>query len=74
MANANGTAYARLYDVTHNIAVNGSEVKIENKDTSTQVVSGALSFWAGKNQYRVQIKSLNSFEVTFGSGRVKIVY
>jgi|GEM_PF-1318190 hypothetical protein len=74
VANANGTAYARLYDVTHNIAVNGSEVKIENKDISTQVISGALSFWAGRNQYRVQIKSLNSLEVTFGSGRVRITY
>lgn len=74
VANANGTAYARLYDVTHDIAVNGSEVSVTNKDISTQVVSGSLSFWAGRNQYRVQIKSLNSLEVTFGSGRVKIVY
>ena len=70
----NGTAYARLYDVTNKIAVNGSEVKIENQSNLTQVESGALSFWAGNNLYRVQIKSLNTFEVTFGSGRIKFNY
>jgi len=40
----------------------------------TQVISGGLSFWAGNNLYRVQLKSLNGFEVTFGSGRIKIIY
>lgn len=74
VAHGNGTAYARLYDVTNNIAVNGSEVLIANKSDLTQVISGGLSFWAGNNLYRVQIKSLNSFEVTFGSGRIKIKY
>lgn len=74
VAHGNGTAYARLFDITNGIAVNGSEIKIENKSDLTQVSSGALSFWAGNNQYRVQIKSLNTFEVTFGGGRVKIVY
>jgi len=33
-----------------------------------------LSFWAGNNQYRIQLKSLNTFEATFGSGKIKIVY
>jgi len=74
VAHGNGTAYARLYDVTNKIAVNGSEVKIENQSNLTQVESGRLSFWAGNNLYRVQLKSLNTFEVTFGSGRLKIVY
>lgn len=70
----NGTVYARIYDVTNKIAVNGSEVSISNKGDLTQVVSGGLSFWAGNNLYRVQLKSLNGFEVTFGSGRIKIIY
>lgn len=74
VANGNGTAYARLYDITNKIGVDGSEVSVTNKGDLTQVISGRLNFWSGNNQYRVQIKSLNKFEVTFGSGRVKIIY
>lgn len=70
----NGTVFARLYDVTNKIAVNGSEVSISNSGTLSQAISGGLSFWAGNNLYRVQLKSLNGFEVTFGGGRVKIIY
>ena len=70
----NGTVYARIYDVTNKIAVNGSEILVSNKGDLTQVISGGLSFWAGNNLYRVQLKSLNGFEATFGSGRVKIIY
>ena len=73
IADGNGQAFARLYDVTHNIAVNGSEVSV-TLGTSTQVISGELKFWAGRNLYRVQLKSLNSFVATFGGGRVKINY
>lgn len=73
VANGNGQALARLYDATHGIAVNGSEVSTTNGD-STQVFSGNLSLWSGKNLYRVQLKSLNSFVVTFASGRIKINY
>lgn len=73
IANANGIASARLYDTTHNIAVNGSEVSTTS-GTSTQVVSGNLSFWAGKNTYKVQIKSNTSQSAIFSSGRIKIVY
>lgn len=74
VAHGNGVASARIYDVTNKIAVNGSEVSISNEEDLTQATSGALSFWAGNNLYRVQIKSLNTFEVTFGSGRIKIAY
>ena len=74
VADGNGTVYARLYDITNKIGVNGSEVLVSNKGDLTQVISGKLNFWAGNNQYRVQLKSLNKFEVTFGSGRVKIIY
>ena len=73
IANGNGTAFARLYDATHGIAVNGSEISTTN-GTSTQVTSGSLNLWAGRNLYRVQLKSLNSFVVTFTSGRIKINY
>ncbi|MEK7168827.1 MAG: hypothetical protein AAB778_02340 [Patescibacteria group bacterium] len=74
VADGNGIAYARLYDITNKIGVNGSEVSVTNKGDLTQVISGRLNFWSGNNQYRVQIKSLNKFEVTFGSGRIKIIY
>lgn len=73
IANGNGQTFARLYDATHGIAVNGSEISTI-LGTSTQVSSGALSFWAGRNLYRVQLKSLNSFVATFASGRIKINY
>ena len=74
VAHSNGTAYARLYDVTHGIAVNGSEINLSNNSSLTQISSGNLSLWAGRNLYRVQLKSLNTFEITFGSGKVKITY
>ena len=73
IADGNGQAFARLYDATNKIAVNGSEVSVTSS-TSTQVISGQLSMWAGRNLYRVQIKSLNSFVATFVSGRIKINY
>ncbi len=73
--NANGTTYARLFDVTHGIAVNGSEISVSNTTTSTDVESaGNLQFWSGRNLYRVQIKSLNSSVAFFDSGRIKISY
>ncbi len=72
--NANGTTYVRLFDKTHGIAVNGSEISITNTSTSTDVVSGTLSFWAGGNSYVVQIKSLNSSTAFMDSGRIKVSY
>lgn len=74
VANANGTAYVRLYDATHNIAVDASELSVSNTSTSTYVGSGNLNLWSGRNQYKVQIKSLNSLEVTYEPGRIRIVY
>jgi len=74
VAYGNGQAFARLFDATHGIGVDGSEVSLISTEASTQVSSGNLNLWSGRNLYRVQIKSLNSFEVTFGSGRIKITY
>lgn len=74
VAHGNGQAFARLFDTTHGIAVSGSEISTTNNVDSKLVTSGNLNFWAGRNLYRVQIKSLNSFEVTFGGGRIKIGY
>ncbi len=72
--NANGTTFARLFDTTHSIAVNGSEINISNTSTSTDVVSGQLQFWQGNNTYVIQVKSLNGSIGYVDSGRIKIVY
>lgn len=73
IANTNGKAYARLYDATHGIAVNGSEVSVETGSYSV-ASSGRIYLWSGKNLYKVQIKSQTSEAATLGSGRIKIVY
>lgn len=65
--------FIRLYDATHSIAVNGSDLE-SNSTTSVRVSSGRLYFWRGQNIYRVQIKSLNGADATFNGGRIKIVY
>lgn len=67
-----GKVYARLYDVTHRIGVQGSDIETSSENY-TLVESGLLSLWRGKNLYRVQIKSLTGYEAFFDSGRIKIV-
>lgn len=71
LKHATGQAFARLFDVTHGVVVPGSEISTKNA-TYTLIESGELLFLSGKNVYRVQIKSLDSTEVTFDSGRIKI--
>lgn len=72
LKHASGEGFARLFDVTHSVAVPGSEIST-TRDAFTLVESGTLIFLGGKNVYRVQIKSLSSVEVTFDAGRVKII-
>ena len=74
VANANGTAYARIYDATHGTAVDGSEISVVNNADYQRVSSGNLNLWAGRNVYRVQIKSLNSFNVDYTGGKIRISY
>lgn len=74
VAHANGKAFARLYDGTHNIAVDLSEISTENNSEFMRVTTGSLPFWRGHNLYKVQIKSLNSFEVTYSGGKIKVSY
>ncbi len=70
--NGNGKAFARLYDVTHSIGVQGSDIETINENF-TMVESGTLSFWRGKNLYRIQVKSLNGYDAYIDSGRIKII-
>lgn len=68
----NGESFARLFDFTHGVAVPGSEISTKNV-TYTLIESGPLTFLAGKNVYRVQMKSLTGYEASFDAGRIKIV-
>jgi hypothetical protein len=70
--NGNGKSFARLYDVTHSIGVQGSEIE-STSEKFTMVISGTLSLWQGKNLYRVQVKSLNGYDANFDSGRIKLI-
>lgn len=74
VAHGNGKAFARLYDDTNKIAVDFSELTTENNVEFTQKSTGNLPFWKGRNLYKVQIKSLNSFEVTYSGGRIRVSY
>ena len=69
--NGNGKTFARLYDATHSIGVQGSDIE-STSENFTMVISDVLSLWRGKNLYRVQIKSLNGYEANFDSGRIKL--
>lgn len=72
LINGNGKAYARLYDATHGVGVQGSEVNTASQ--TTQVVeSGRVSFWAGKNLIRVQAKSLTADTAVFEGGKLRVV-
>lgn len=70
--NGNGTAFVRLFDETHGVGVQGSEVST-NHQKDTAVVSGKVSFYQGKNLISVQAKSLTADTTVFTSGRLKIV-
>jgi len=68
----NGKVFARLYDVTHSIGVQGSDIESAS-ESYTLVESGSLNFWQGKNLYRIQVKSLNGYEASIDSGRIKLI-
>ena len=74
VAHSNGQAFARLYDDNNKIVVLESEISTTNNADFEQASSSNLNFWKGRNLYKVQIKSLNSFEVTYSGGRIKISY
>jgi len=74
VANGNGQAFARLWDDTNKIAVVGSEISTTSNSDFVHQSTGDLIFWNGRNLYKIQIKSLNGFEVTYSNGRIKIRY
>lgn len=74
VSDANGTAFARIFDVTHGIGVNGSDIYVDNKADFTRANSTNMNFWAGRNVYRVQIKSLNTLNVDYMGGKIRVSY
>lgn len=74
VAYGNGQAFARLLDVTHGTSVDGSEISTTSNAVATNISSGNITLWSGRNLYRLQLKSLTGYEVTFSSGRIKITY
>lgn len=74
VAHGNGQAYVRLWDDTNKIAVNNSELTTINNRDYILVSSGKLPFWKGRNLYKLQLKSLNSFEVSLTGGKIKVSY
>lgn len=74
VAHGNGQAYARLWDDTNKIAVVGSEISTTNNQEYLTISSKDLAFWRGGNIYKVQIKSLNGFEVFYSGGKIKVRY
>jgi len=74
VAHGNGQAFARLYDDTNDIAVAGSELSTINNIDYEQKTSANLPLWRGNNLYKLQLKSLNSFEITATSAKLKITY
>jgi len=73
VAHPNGKVFVRLFDDTNKIAVDYSEITSE-KNSYEQISSGYLPFWKGRNLYKVQIKSLNTFEAFYTGGKIKIAY
>lgn len=71
LMNGNGTAFVRLFDVTHGIGVQGSDVQTSSQ-TNNLVTSGQVAFWSGKNLIRVQAKSLTADTAVYTSGRLRI--
>lgn len=72
LKDGNGLASARLFDVTHQVAVPGSELETSYWDFK-YIASGPLTVWSGNITYRVQIKSLTGYQTSYEGGKIKIV-
>lgn len=65
--------FARIYDATHSVGVQGSEMSYAGL-TSKLTESGSLTFFSGRLTLRVQIHSLNGNLATIESPKIRIVY
>lgn len=72
LQNGNGMGYVRLFDATHKIGVDGSEIQTATQ-TAGVFSSGRLNFWSGRNLISVQGKTLTADTTMYNYGRLKIV-
>ncbi len=68
----NGFGQIRLYDMTNNRGVDGSEVSV-NSSGKASFYSLPLVIWRGQNQYYIQIKNVNLTTVTVSSPRLRVL-
>ncbi len=66
-------AFARLFDVTHGIGVQGSDIS-STATTPMQIKSNPLNFFSGDLVVRIQLKSLNGNTVSISNGRIILTY
>jgi hypothetical protein len=69
----NGRAYARVINSTDGTAILGSEVSTTSEDYVT-VTSGAFKVASTKKTYKMQLKTLTSYEASVQFARIKVVY
>jgi hypothetical protein len=69
---AGNAVWARIYDVTNNRAVDGSELSTTS-GTSLILRSSDLVIWRGNNLYRVQAKSSSGNPAYLDAPRLKII-
>lgn len=65
--------YARLYDVTNNRGVDGSDLST-TASSYTYIRSSDLSIWRGNNLYRVQARGSSGNTVNLSSPRLKVIF
>lgn len=70
---SNSRCFARIYDNSNFRAVDFSE-QTTNEKTTQNLTSQPLMIWAGRNTYRVEIKSLNGITCSLGSPRLIFKY
>lgn len=66
-------AYVRLFDVTHGIGIQGSEITTTST-TLKQIQSGDLNPFSGDLTVKIQIKGLNGNLVTMSNPRIVVSY
>lgn len=71
LLNGNGLAKAQLYDITHSVALPGSQVQTASQQDQI-IASSPVTFLSGKNLIQVQIQSLTADTTVFNSGRLII--
>lgn len=64
--------YVRLYDVTNNRAVDGSDLTTTSP-TYQYIRSSDLTIWRGNNLYRIQAKGSNGNVVNVSAARLKVI-